>query len=95
VATSRQAGDVSTILSSKGQVIIPKSVRLAKRWEAGLVFNVIETDEGILLKPRTPFAPTDLAAVAGMLKEHINPRTDLEIEAAKLEDIRSRWVDRD
>ena len=37
----------TTRLSSKGQVIIPKSVRSAHRWEAGLDFQIIDTGDGI------------------------------------------------
>ena len=51
----------TTRLSSKGQVIIPKAVRSAHRWEAGLDFLVIDTGDGILLKPKAPFETTVLA----------------------------------
>ncbi len=56
-----------TRLSSKGQIIIPKWLRDAYRWEAGLEFVVIDTGEGVLLRPAKPFAPTTLAEVAGSL----------------------------
>ena len=51
----------TTRLSSKGQVIIPKTVRSAHRWEAGLDFLVIDTGDGILLKTKAPFETTVLA----------------------------------
>jgi AbrB family looped-hinge helix DNA binding protein len=41
-----------TRLSSKGQVIIPKSVRDAHGWRAGTEFTVETTPAGLLLKPR-------------------------------------------
>ena len=41
-----------TKLSSKGQVIIPKSVRDAHGWKAGTEFTVEATPAGLLLKPR-------------------------------------------
>ncbi len=61
----------TTRLSSKGQVIIPKAVRSAHRWEAGLDFLVIDTGDGILLKPKAPFEATVLADVAGMFKAKV------------------------
>lgn len=94
MTTSKQAGNASTILSSKGQVIIPKSIRLSRRWEAGVIFEVIDMADGVLLKPLAPFAPTDLASVAGVLKDSVTPKSDQEIEAAKIEDVRRRWRDR-
>jgi AbrB family looped-hinge helix DNA binding protein len=47
--------------SSKGRVVIPKSVRRAHRWEAGLDCAIIDTGDGILLRPKAPFEPTALA----------------------------------
>lgn len=55
----------TTHLSSKGQVIIPQSIRNAHKWEPGLEFNVIDTEQGVLLTPRLPFKPTSLKEVLG------------------------------
>lgn len=55
----------TTRLSSKGQVIIPQSIREAHKWQPGLEFNVIETDQGLLLIPRLPFKRTSLKDVKG------------------------------
>ncbi len=49
----------STLLSSKGQVVIPKALRDARRWEPGTRFEVKETAAGLLLTP-----------VAGIEKKH-------------------------
>jgi AbrB family looped-hinge helix DNA binding protein len=38
-------------LSSKFQISIPKSIRTAKRWQAGQVFAFIPKGEGMLLVP--------------------------------------------
>ena len=40
-----------TILSSKGQVIIPKALRVALRWGPGTQLEVRDTAEGVLLRP--------------------------------------------
>jgi AbrB family looped-hinge helix DNA binding protein len=81
----------TTRLSSKGQVIIPKTLRSTHRWEAGLELMVIDTGEGLLLKPMAPFAPTLLADVAGMLKTRVRPKSAEEIKSALTRDIRSKW----
>ena len=57
-----------TRLSSKGQVIIPKTLRVAHHWEPGQELVVIDTGDGVLLKPRAPFPPSDLNAVAACLE---------------------------
>lgn len=65
----------TTKLSSKGQIIIPKWLRDAYRWEAGLEFVVIDTGEGVLLKPIHPFPPTTVDDVAGSLPHTGGART--------------------
>lgn len=50
----------TTVLSSKGQVIIPKEVRTLHRWRPGVRFEVIDTPEGVLLKPEGFFPSTSL-----------------------------------
>ena len=60
----------NTRLSSKGQVIIPKSSRLAHHWEAGQELVVIDTDEGVLLKPARPVPSSTLEELAGVFEVH-------------------------
>jgi AbrB family looped-hinge helix DNA binding protein len=81
----------TTKLSSKGQVIIPKTLRAAHHWHTGLELMVIDTGDGVILKPKAPFEPTALADVAGMLRTRVVARTDEEIQAALTSDIRSTW----
>lgn len=84
----------TTKLSSKGQVIIPKAIRSSHRWEAGLDLMVIDTGDGILLKPKAPFASTVLADVAGMFKSKVPKLSDAQIKSALDDEIRGRWRDR-
>ena len=49
-----------TLLSSKGQVVIPKALRMARRWSAGTRLEVHDTPEGILLRHMVPASKTDL-----------------------------------
>ena len=83
----------TTKLSSKGQVIIPKAFRSTHHWEPGLELMVIDIGDGLLLKPKAPFAPSELSDVCGMFKGRVAPKTDEEIEAALLQDIRRKWRD--
>lgn len=54
-------------LSSKGQVIIPKHIRSSYHWETGQELILIDTGNGILLKPKAPFSESTLSEVAGCL----------------------------
>jgi AbrB family looped-hinge helix DNA binding protein len=56
---------VTTRLSSKGQIIIPKGVRAAHKWPAGTAFAVEDRSEGVLLRPLKPFENTTLNEVIG------------------------------
>lgn len=55
----------TTRLSSKGQVILPKSVRDAHHWAVGTEFEVEDRPEGILLRPKKRFPITDIGDVVG------------------------------
>lgn len=70
-----------TRLSSKGQIIIPKSFRLSKGLKPGDEFLVQELGEGILLSPLTPFKRSDAEDVFGCLSYH-GPALSLEEMAA-------------
>lgn len=54
-----------TRLSSKGQIIIPLAVRTAHEWAPGLEFAVIDTEDGILLKPLKPYKTSSVKSVLG------------------------------
>lgn len=84
----------TTKLSSKGQVIIPKGIRAAHQWEAGLELQVIDMGDGILLRPKAPFTETALDEVAGLLKGRARPKTDRDIQSAVAQGMRDKWRDR-
>lgn len=70
----------TTRLSSKGQVIIPQVIREAHQWSAGIEFDVKDTDDGILLIPRSPFKKTKLDDVAGCVDYRGTKKTLKEME---------------
>lgn len=57
----------TTRLSSKGQVVIPKSVREAHDWAPGQEFEIVETNGSVILRPKKPFPETTIDEVAGCL----------------------------
>jgi len=72
----------TTKLSSKGQVIIPKILRNRYNWNPGQKLSVIDTGDGILLKPSRSFKNTKLEQVAGILKYSGKPVSINEMEEA-------------
>ncbi|PIE41780.1 MAG: AbrB family transcriptional regulator [Gammaproteobacteria bacterium] len=81
----------TTRLSSKGQVIIPKNIRDSRCWGTGLELEVIETDNGILLKPKAPFAASSLDEVAGCLAYEGEAKTPDDIELAIKTATKEKW----
>jgi AbrB family looped-hinge helix DNA binding protein len=81
----------TTTLSSKGQIIVPKQVRDAHNWQAGLTFIVIDTEDGLLFKPQRPFPPTTVDDVAGCLAYTGTPKTVEEMDTAVQQGIAEAW----
>jgi len=84
----------TTTLSSKGQVIIPKPLRDAHNWKPGQQLEVIESGDGILLKPAEPFPKTTLADVAGCLTYKGKAKTLAEMEEAIAKGVKETFRDR-
>ena len=82
-----------TRLSSRGQIVIPKWLRDKHNWQAGLEFVVIDTGDGIFLKPVRPFRRTSLEEVAGCLAYSGQPKTLEEMDAAIEQAVREEWHD--
>ena len=55
----------TTVLSQKGQVVLPKALRDACRWNPGTRLTVRETPEGLLLSAAAPLKTRDVRTVAG------------------------------
>ena len=59
---------LTTKLSSRGQLVIPKQVRDAHQWSENTEFSVREQDDGICLAPRPVKAKSrPLSALSGSL----------------------------
>ncbi len=72
----------TTKLSSKGQVIIPKPLRKAHHWETGQELVVIDLGDGILLKPKAPFAEKSISDVASCLNYNGKSKSLEEMDEA-------------
>ena len=76
----------TTRLSSKGQVVLPRTTRARRNWPVGTELEVIDTDDGVLLRPLSPFKPTRVQDVAGMAS-YRGPRRSIEdMDRAVLEE---------
>ena len=83
---------LTTLLSTKGQVVIPKELRDAQQWHAGMSLVVELCPQGVLLRPDTLplFASTRIDAVMGSVK-YLGPALSAEaIEQALVSDVKRR-----
>lgn len=80
----------TTKLSSKGQVVIPKSLRDKRGWGPGTEFEIAEVGGVVTLRPSRAFAPSQLDDVAGCLA-YDGPKVALaDMDAAVLHEARRR-----
>ena len=80
----------TTTLSTKGQVILPKSVRTAHDWQPGTEFAVEEVEGGVLLRPLKVFRQTKLKEVFGCLQPSGPAKTPAEMEQGIAAGVRER-----
>jgi AbrB family looped-hinge helix DNA binding protein len=79
-----------TIVSTKGQVTLPKSIRRQRHWEAGTRLVVEVTPEGVLLKAAPLFAATQPEDVYGSLPHKGAPKSLEEMEASIVTEAKRR-----
>jgi AbrB family looped-hinge helix DNA binding protein len=87
------AEKLTTKVSTKGQVILPKAVREQRRWGAGTKLEVEDTEEGVLLRKAPLFAPTTVDQVFGMLGWKGKAKSLEEMDEAVREEARRRARD--
>lgn len=73
---------ITTVVSTKGQVILPKSVRTRRGWTPGTELIVEEAADGVLLKAKPVFKATRPAEVYGSLRYEGAPKSVEEMNAA-------------
>jgi len=79
---------LTTTVSAKGRVVLPKPIRRALRWEAGTRLAVESTPEGVTLKRVPVFAETRPEDVFACLACDGPPKSLAEMEAGILAEAR-------
>lgn len=85
---------LETTLSSKGQVVIPKELRDARKWHVGMALTVEEVPQGLLIRPvkKSLFPPTTIEDVMGCVK-YDGPALSLaEIDRKMAAAFRKNWL---
>ena len=84
----------STVLSSKGQVIIPKTLRASRRWGPGTRLEVFDTPEGVLFRPVQHATKAALASGLAAIRQRVayrGPAVSLaDMDAAVLREAAQR-----
>ena len=80
----------TTRLSTKGQIILPKSIRDSRAWEPGTEFTVEVAGDGILLRPAARFPAAKLDDVAGCLRSEGKSKTPAQMRAAIVREVMRR-----
>lgn len=85
---------LTTTVSTKGQIILPTSIRAQKQWGRGTRLIVEETADGVLLRTAAAFPPTKPQDVFASLAYAGQPKSLEEMEAGILAEA-ARHDDRD
>lgn len=80
-----------TKVSKEGKVIIPEVLLKASGWETDRELIAINMGDGILLKPKKPFAETTLDDVAGCLKYQGVPKSLEDMDIAICQGVEESW----
>ena len=81
---------LTTTISTKGQIVLPKTLRRSLQWAAGTRLLVENTPEGVLLKPERVFAETRPEDVFGCLVHEGAAKSLAEMEAGILAEAKRR-----
>lgn len=81
---------LTTTVSTKGQVVLPKAIRDERRWRAGTQLTIESTPDGVLLKPSSLFPPTKTTEVFASLPYRGEPKSVEEMEASIAAEARRR-----
>lgn len=77
---------LTTTVSTKGQVILPKAVREHLGWGVGVKLVVEESSGAVTLRRAPLFTQTDMNTVFGQLKSPVGPLSLEEMDAAVAEE---------
>ncbi|HEY2118592.1 MAG TPA: AbrB/MazE/SpoVT family DNA-binding domain-containing protein [Candidatus Acidoferrum sp.] len=81
---------ITTRISSKGQVVLPKALRELQKWDPGTELALVPMDGGIFMHPLNPFPPSRVEDVLGSVKYKGKPKSLAEIKNAWKKMVRKR-----
>ena len=87
-----EVGQITTTVSTKGQVILPKSIRQARSWNAGTRLVVENGPDGVMLKAAPCFPETSPEHVFGCLPYKGKPKSVAEMEEAILAEAKKMYA---
>jgi len=79
-----------TRISSKGQIVLPQSIREKRNWISGTELIVEDRKDGVLLRPVKPFPPTKFEDVYGCLQYKGTPKSLDDMEDAIRQEVKAR-----
>ncbi len=68
-------------LSSKGQLVIPRAMREALHWDAGMELKMVRTGSGLVIQPPPKKSGKRLEDLRGYLNYQGPPLSDEELHA--------------
>lgn len=88
-----RAEPLTTTVSTKGQVILPKTIRELRHWNAGTKLVVENREDGVLLKTVPLFGATTIDEVFASLPYSGKAKTVEEMDAAVAAEAKRRARD--
>jgi AbrB family looped-hinge helix DNA binding protein len=92
IAAITSLAKLTTTISTKGQVILPKAIRDERHWSAGTRLVVENTNDGVLLKIAPMFPPTTPEDVFASLSYEGPARTVEDMNAGIAAEAKRRYA---
>lgn len=80
-----------TRLSTKGQIVLPKTLRDEMGWTPGAPLDVRKVGDTVVIRQDLGIPATTIGQVAGMLKYDGPPVSVEDMEQAVEEELAARW----
>jgi len=81
---------LTTIVSTKGQVILPKAIRAQMHWDTGTRLVVENTGDGVLLRAAPAFAPSRPEDVFASLPWRSAPKSLADMDSGIVAEAKRR-----
>ena len=81
---------METVLSTKGQIVVPKAIRDSRGWNAGTKFTVEEIADGFVVRAKPRLRRTTIDDVAGCLRYTGRPKTIAQMDIGIAKAVKQR-----